>query len=249
MLILLALLQTSTVLRGVTVIDGTGAPSDQECCRRHHGRPDLRDRPSRQRQDPRWRPRARPAGKTLVPGFIDMHAHVAFGPVYGPLKAGDPPLRTEFDSLASVLMLRRLLEWGVTTVRNPGGHTREAVLFRDAVKSGALPGPRTFTAGAIIDVISAPGGLVETVKNEEDLRAAVRRQVAAGVDYVKLYAGLSPALVRAGVDEDAQAGEEGDLPHGGDDVDRWCSAPASTASSTSCRDHHSCCRRPTGPPT
>jgi imidazolonepropionase-like amidohydrolase/ketosteroid isomerase-like protein len=208
MLILLALLQTSTVLRGVTVIDGTGAPpirnaavvitGDRISAIGPRASGDL-DAGARVLDLP---------GKTLVPGFIDMHAHVAFGPVYGPLKAGDPPLRTEFDSLASVLMLRRLLEWGVTTVRNPGGHTREAVLFRDAVKSGALPGPRTFTAGAIIDVISAPGGLVETVKNEEDLRAAVRRQVAAGVDYVKLYAGLSPALVRAGVDETHKQGKK-----------------------------------------
>jgi imidazolonepropionase-like amidohydrolase/ketosteroid isomerase-like protein len=208
MLVLLALLQASTVLRDVTVIDGTGAAplrnatvvvtGDRIAAVGRRGAVKI----------PAGARVMDLAGKALVPGFIDMHAHVAFGPVYGPLKAGDPPLRTEIDSLASVLMLRRLLEWGVTTVRNPAGHTREAVLFRDLVRNGTLPGPRVFTAGAAMDVITAPGGLMETVKTEDDIRAAVRRQAAAGVDYIKLYAGLSPALVRAGVDEAHKQGKK-----------------------------------------
>jgi imidazolonepropionase-like amidohydrolase/ketosteroid isomerase-like protein len=205
---LMLMLQVSTALQGVTVIDGTGAPPIRNATVIVTGDRIAAVGPRASVKVPAGARVLDLAGKTLVPGFIDMHAHVAFGPVFGPLKAGDPPLRTEFDSLASVLMLRRLLEWGVTTVRNPGGHTREAVLFRDLVRNGTLPGPRTFTAGAIIDVITAPGGLVDQVKTEEDMRAMVRRQVAAGVDYVKLYAGLSPALVRAGVDEAHKQGKK-----------------------------------------
>ena len=208
MLVVLALLQVSTVLRGVTVIDGTGAPPISNAAVVITGDRISAIGPHASVKIPSGARVLELPGKTLVPGFIDMHAHVAFGPVYGPLKAGDPPLRTEFDSLASVLMLRRLLEWGVTTVRNPGGHTREAVLFRDLVRNGTLAGPRSFTAGAVIDVIGAPGGLIETVKSEEEIRAAVRGQAAAGVDYIKLYQGLSPALVRAGVDEAHRQGKK-----------------------------------------
>lgn len=208
MLVLFVLLQASTVLQGVTVIDGSGAPPMRNATVVVTGDRIAAVGPRASVKVPAGARVLDLPGKILVPGFIDMHAHVAFGPVYGPLKAGDPPLRTEFDSLASVLMLRRLLEWGVTTVRNPGGHTREAVLFRDLVRSGALPGPRSFTAGAVIDMYSVPGGLVDEAKTEEDMRAAVRRQAAAGVDYIKLYQGLSPALVRAGVDEAHKQGKK-----------------------------------------
>ena len=205
---LLFVFQVSTALRGVTVIDGTGAAPIRNATVIVTGDRISAIGPRASVKIPAGARVLDLAGKTLVPGFIDMHAHVAFGPVYGPLKAGDPPLRTEVDSLASVLMLRRLLEWGVTTVRNPGGHTREAVLFRDLVRNGTLAGPRSFTAGAVIDVIGAPGGLIETVKSEEEIRAAVRGQAAAGVDYIKLYQGLSPALVRAGVDEAHKQGKK-----------------------------------------
>ena len=197
----LVLLQSSTVLRGVTVIDGTGAAPLRNATVLITGDRIAAVGPRASVRIPAGAKVLDLPGRTLVPGFIDMHAHVALGPAYGPISAGDPPLRTESDSLANVLMLRRLLEWGVTTVRNPAGPTLEAVALRDAVRAGKLPGPRIFTAGALLDVIGAPGGLVETVKSDSAIRAAVRAQAAAGVDYVKLYAGLSPQLVRAGIDE------------------------------------------------
>jgi imidazolonepropionase-like amidohydrolase len=107
----LFLLQVSTMLRGVTVIDGTGAPPIRNAAVVITGERISAIGPRASIKVPAGARVLDLPGKTLVPGFIDMHAHVAFGPVYGPLKAGDPPLRTEFDSLASVLMLRRLLEW------------------------------------------------------------------------------------------------------------------------------------------
>ena len=36
------------------------------------------------------------------------------------------------------------------------------------------------------------------VKTEQDVRQEVRLQAAIGVDYIKLYVGLTPNLVRAG---------------------------------------------------
>ena len=197
----LMLVQTSTAIRGVTVIDGTGAAPLRNATVVITGDRIAAVGPRASVQIPAGARVLDLPGRTLVPGFIDMHAHVALGPAYGPISAGDPPLRTESDSLANVLMLRRLLEWGVTTVRNPAGPTLEAVAVRDAVRAGKLPGPRIFTAGALLDVIGAPGGLVETVTSDSSIRAAVRAQAAAGVDYIKLYAGLSPPLVRAGIDE------------------------------------------------
>jgi ketopantoate hydroxymethyltransferase len=39
------------------------------------------------------------------------------------------------------------------------------------------------------------------VQTEQDVRQEVRTQAAAGVDYVKLYVGLSPELVKVAIDE------------------------------------------------
>lgn len=206
--ILVLLAQASTALRGVTVIDGTGAEPLRNATVIITGDRIATVGPRASVRVPAGARVLDLPGRTLVPGFVDMHAHVALGPVYGPLKPGDPALRTESDSLGSILMLRRLLEWGVTTVRNPAGPTREAVALRDAVRAGRLPGPRIFTAGSVLDGIEAPGGLVETVKSDSALRAAIRGQAAAGVDYIKLYAGLPPALIRAGVDEAHKQGKK-----------------------------------------
>lgn len=190
----------SLALRGVTVIDGTGAPPMADAVVLVSGGRITAVGPRARVTVPSGTRVMDLPGRYLVPGFIDMHAHVAFGPVYSAVRPGEPPLRFEYDSLASELMLRRLLEWGVTTVRNPAGPTREAVALRDAVRDGRLPGPRILTAGAVLDAIEAPG-LVETARTDSALRAAVRGQAAAGVDFVKLYASLSPPLIAAGVDE------------------------------------------------
>jgi hypothetical protein len=144
-------------------------------------------------------------GRFLVPGFVDTHAHVAFGPVSFDTANGKRELRMPYDHAASREMLTTLLAFGVLTVRNPGGPTREAVAIRDSVASGAIPGPRIRTAGAVIDALPAPG-LSVGVTSPDSMRAEVARQAAMGVDYVKLYAGLAPPVLLAGVDEARRRG-------------------------------------------
>ena len=191
--------QRPIAIRDVTVIDGTGAPP------RAHQTVLIKG-------DRIWRvdtvTAPVPGGATLVegkgrfvvPGFIDMHAHYAVGPVsYDPTKK-PPVISMRYDHAASVEMLQTLLAFGVTTIRNPGGPTRESVALRDSVRLGLRVGPRIFTAGEVLDATTSEG-LVHTVHSEQELRAEIDRETAAGVDYVKLYAALGPDLIRAGVDE------------------------------------------------
>lgn len=105
-----------------------------------------------------------------------------------------------YDHAVSLATLRMLLAFGVTTVRNPGGPTERAVALRDSIERGQLVGPRVRTAGEVIDVFDAPG-LGRAATTPDAMRAEVARQAALGVDYIKLYAGLSPALVRVGAEE------------------------------------------------
>jgi len=130
-------------------------------------------------------------GKYVIPGLFDMHAHVA-----GVRK----------DSLhnqtLSEDMLKMLLDYGVTTIRNPGGPTAESVALKQYVSKDNIQGPEIFTAGRLINSPQIPIPFVEKqVSSEEEVREEVRNQAAAGVDYVKLYVGLPPDLVKAAIDE------------------------------------------------
>jgi len=118
------------------------------------------------------------SGRWLLPGFIDVHAHAR-----------------------SAWVLEGLLARGVTTIRNPSSSVAGGVDYRAAVASGAIRGPRVFTAGRVID---APPGYwpdAAVVGTEAQVRAEVRRQAEAGVDLIKLYVGLPPNLVRVAIEE------------------------------------------------
>ncbi|MEZ4584961.1 MAG: amidohydrolase family protein [Gemmatimonadales bacterium] len=139
-------------------------------------------------------------GRYLLPGFIEMHGHVAIGAWELDTTGGKRVLHYAYDEEASRELTRSELAFGITTVRNPAGPTREAVLVRDRVRWGEWVGPRIITSGAPLD---APGPVDATdgVSTEAEARAAVARQAAAGVDFIKLYAGLDSSLVAAAVDE------------------------------------------------
>jgi imidazolonepropionase-like amidohydrolase len=125
-------------------------------------------------------------GRYVIPGLFDMHAHVTF------LRFPDQK-DPGYDRATSEKVLRVLLAMGVTTVRSPGGPTREAVALREDVRAGRITGPRLFVAGEILNRALVP--------LETDVRAEVRRQADAGADFVKVYADLPPPLVRAAIEE------------------------------------------------
>jgi imidazolonepropionase-like amidohydrolase len=129
-------------------------------------------------------------GKYIMPGLFDMHAHVT------------GVRKNSYDLARSENMLQMLLDHGVTTVRNPGGPTNESVRLKEEVINGNLRGPEIFTAGRLLNTPEFPVPFVEKlVTTEEEVREEVRNQAAAGVDYIKMYVGLKPELVKAAVDE------------------------------------------------
>jgi imidazolonepropionase-like amidohydrolase len=129
-------------------------------------------------------------GKYIIPGLFDMHAHVA------------SVLKDSYNQGESEYALRMLLTHGITTIRNPGGPTEQSVALRDNVSEGRIVGPQIFTAGQLLNTPQIPVPFVEKrVQTEQDVRQEVRTQVVAGVDYIKLYVGLTPDLVKAAIDE------------------------------------------------
>lgn len=83
------------------------------------------------------------AGRTLLPGLIDMHTHTLGGsaPPWA-LKVPDPERN-----------LKAFLYDGVTTLVDLGGDTEEVTALRDAVKSGEVLGPRMLVAGQMFTAV------------------------------------------------------------------------------------------------
>ncbi|MBV9497047.1 MAG: amidohydrolase family protein [Acidobacteria bacterium] len=181
------------VLAGATVIDGTGAPSRKA---------DVVIEGERIVCVAAQCPRPKDAevidatGKFVIPGLVDMHAHLLTHPWD---EKGD--LEPRWDRPSVKQMLATFLALGVTTIRDPGSETGDAVMIRRQLAEGKLAGPRLVTAGRILNASSFNPEPFVTVRTEDAVRDEVRWQAAAGVDLIKVYSSMPPALVAAAIDE------------------------------------------------
>lgn len=140
--------------------------------------------------------RVEAAGRVLVPGLAEMHAHLP-GPDRQPYAE-------------DVLLL--YVAHGITTVRGMLGHPWHLSL-RESLARGDLPGPRLYTAGPSLNGGSAPD--VDTA------RRLVREQKAAGYDFLKLHPGLKREVFDAiaaearaeGIPFEGHVSEDVGLPH------------------------------------
>jgi imidazolonepropionase-like amidohydrolase len=128
------------------------------------------------------------AGRTLMPGLIDAHAHVKVDrPATDP---GAEPLSPGADAHFLAADLRETLRRGVTTVRDVGSYGDLVVEARQAMRYGAFRGPRLLTCGRIVSA-TAPGGrffegMYREADGPDDVRRAVREQLRRGADFVKV---------------------------------------------------------------
>jgi Tol biopolymer transport system component/imidazolonepropionase-like amidohydrolase len=111
------------------------------------------------------------AGKTIMPGIIDVHAHFG-GEGDGILAQSSWPL------LAN-------LAFGVTTSHDPSNDTETVFANAELVRAGMKLGPRLYSTGAILYGAETPYKTV--IENYEDALSHLRRQKAAGAFSVKSY--------------------------------------------------------------
>lgn len=132
-------------------------------------------------------------GKYLLPGFADMHVHLAH----------------ERDLLM-------FLKHGITQVRNMAHSPNWARLvgfpdvrvLRDKVRNHQLWGPEIFACGEILDGSPAQNGLNRAIATRTEAMAAVKETFEAGFDCVKVYNRLS----RENFDQIVQTAAEYKLP-------------------------------------
>ena len=130
------------------------------------------------------------SGKYIVPGLFDMHAHVA------------GVNKNSFNQTYSEEILQRLLAFGITTIRNPGGPTELSVGLKNNVSSEKVIGPQIFTAGRLLNSPDISIPFVEKkVNSVSEVNKEINNQAKAGVDFIKLYVGLTPDLVKEAIDK------------------------------------------------
>ncbi|WP_114521846.1 amidohydrolase family protein [Altererythrobacter sp. ZODW24] len=110
-------------------------------------------------------------GKTIVPGFIDAHAH-------GPVSAGAIVPQQNWSMLQDLAL-------GTTTIHDPSSGSSFFVA-EDMQRTGQLVGPRMFSTGRIIYGAKAPGAYAQ-IDTLEDALDHVRRLKAEGAPSVKNY--------------------------------------------------------------
>jgi imidazolonepropionase-like amidohydrolase len=132
---------------------------------------------------------------TGIPGLIDAHTHMTY---YTDETPGVPLLnQAQVAPAVTVFLARkgamRTLETGVTTVRDLGADQYMDMAMRDLINRGEMIGPRMFVCGYGLYITNTPyklglnppaGGIADGVP---EVLKAVRQQIAAGADVIKMY--------------------------------------------------------------
>jgi cytosine/adenosine deaminase-related metal-dependent hydrolase len=111
------------------------------------------------------------SGRTLLPGFWDMHTHIA-----------------DNDGLLHVAA-------GVTSVRDLANDTETLEARRKRYDSGIEIGPRVIAAGFMDGPGPYQGPTKVLVDTEREARDAVARYAALGYPQIKVYSSIKPELV------------------------------------------------------
>lgn len=196
------------VIRGGRIFDGTGAPAREGTLVITGNKisgillPGATD----------WPRDARVidvAGKTVLPGLIDMHTHLSY------TEQGVPAHRVNDPAdgvLRAAERLRFYVESGITSVRDVGSFGNIAILLKDWVRSDRIAGPRVFASGQLLVGLgghgaegdqgtSALGRTVRISSGADDWRLAVREQFNYGADFIKIASHFSQDEVNAAVSE------------------------------------------------
>jgi len=200
---------TFTTIRGVTLINGNGAPprgpidivveNNKIVSIQVVGYPGVEINANR-------RPKLKPGGKELdctdmylLPGFIDMHGHI------GGISQG-----ADYDYVFKLWMAH-----GITTIREPSGRGVDWALdLKQKSEKNAIIAPRIF-------VYTGFGqGSDEPISTPEMARQWVRDNAKKGADGIKFF-GAPPEIMSAALDENKKLGLRSACHHAQMDVARW----------------------------
>jgi imidazolonepropionase-like amidohydrolase len=137
-------------------------------------------------------------GGTIMPGLVEAHFHPTYFNVAA-LEDLDIKYPVEYVTLLAAANARLALECGYTAARSGGSLFNIDVWLKKAIENDLVPGPRLAASGR--EICGAGGlmdwnpdfrkigmeGLVLIVNGADEARAAVRKLVKDGVEWVKTY--------------------------------------------------------------
>lgn len=198
------------IIRGVTLINGNGAPPI--------GPVDIVVEGNIIRQvrtvgypgvpiDPKSRPQLKPGGKELdcsgmylMPGFVDMHGHIG-----GQAQGAD-----------GEYVFKLWMGHGITTVRDPAaGNGLDWVLeHKRRSEKNEITAPR------ILAYTAFGAGSKDPISTPEQAREWVRQNRDKGADGIKFF-GAPPDIMTAALEENKKLGLRSACHHAQMDVGRW----------------------------
>lgn len=110
-------------------------------------------------------------GKTIMPGIVDVHAHLH------PSPDGISP-QQDWNYFAN-------LSFGVTTAHDPSSNTEMVFSQSEMLKAGVMVGPRVYSTGTIL--YGADGDFKAVINSLDDARSNIRRLKDVGAFSVKSY--------------------------------------------------------------
>ncbi len=111
------------------------------------------------------------AGKTIIPGLVDVHWHGGMG------ESGIIPQQSWINYAS--------LAFGVTTLHDPSNDTATIFTQSEMQRAGIVVGPRIFSTGTIL--YGAKGNFSAVINSLDDALTHLKRLKAAGAISVKSY--------------------------------------------------------------
>lgn len=201
---------TQLIIRGVTMVDGTGAPSI--------GPIDIVVEKNRIREiklvgnpgvaiDEAKRPKLATGGKELncegmylLPGFVDMHGHIG----------------GKEQGVDAEYVFKLWMAHGITTIREPlSGNGLDWVL-----EEKKLSAENKITAPRIFAYTQFGQGNKEDISTPEQAIAWVRDNAKKSADGIKFF-GASPSIMKAALEENKKLGLRSACHHAQMGVARW----------------------------
>jgi imidazolonepropionase-like amidohydrolase len=149
-------------------------------------------------QTPPDAPQIDARGGTIMPGLVEAHYHPTYFNVAA-LEDLDIKYPVEYVTLLAAANARLALECGYTAARSGGSLFNIDVWLKKAIEEGVTLGPRLAASGREICGVGGlmdwnpdfrkigMEGLVLLINGPEEARAAVRKLVKDGVEWVKTY--------------------------------------------------------------
>jgi imidazolonepropionase-like amidohydrolase len=137
-------------------------------------------------------------GGTIMPGLVEAHFHPTYFNV-AELQDLDTKYPVEYVTILAAVNCKLALECGYTAARSGGSLFNIDVWLKKALENDLIPGPRLAASGREICGVGGlmdwnpdfrrigMEGLVLLVNGPEEARAAVRKLVKDGVEWVKTY--------------------------------------------------------------